>query len=282
MIKVLTAGLYTSVQDLGRFGLRNYGVPNSGAMDVVSFRFANALLNNHKNDAALEITLIGPKLLFFKETQIVITGADMSAEINNIAIKTYKVYNIKKGDILSFGNLKYGTRAYLAVKGGIQSKIVLKSRSFFNEISDKNSIYKNDELNFNEFKKPFLDLKSRLKINDKVFISNTLEVYKGPDLELFSFEEINKIKSTTFTVSNNNNRMGYQLNETVLRHTKSIITSPVLPGTIQLLPSGKLIILMKDAQTTGGYPRIFQLTEESISILAQKKRNDQIVLKLLD
>ena len=135
MFKVLTTGLYTSIQDLGRFGLRNYGVPSSGAMDEVSFRFANALLNNHKNDAALEITLIGPRLLFFKNTLIVVTGADMSAKINNTPIKTYKVYSIKKGDIVSFGNLKYGTRSYLAVKGGIQSEIILKSRSFFNEIS---------------------------------------------------------------------------------------------------------------------------------------------------
>lgn len=282
MIKVLTTGLYTSVQDLGRFGLRNYGVPNSGAMDEVSFRFANALLNNHKNDAALEIILIGPRLLFLKETLIVIAGADMSAKINNTSIKTYKVYSIKKGDIVSFGNLKYGTRSYLAVKGGIQSEIILKSRSFFNEISDKNIIYKNDVLDFKEVKNPFLGLKSTFKKNDKIFVSRTLEVYRGPDLELFSSEEIIKITSTNFTVSNNNNRMGYQLNETVLRHKKSIITSPVLPGTVQLLPSGKLIILMKDAQTTGGYPRIFQLTEESISILAQKKRNDQVVLKLLD
>ena len=70
--------------------------------------------------------------------------------------------------------------------------------------------------------------------------------------------------------------MGYQLKEKVLKHNKSMITSPLLPGTVQLMPAGNLIVLMKDAQTTGGYPRIFQLTEKSMAILAQKRTGDQI------
>jgi len=75
--------------------------------------------------------------------------------------------------------------------------------------------------------------------------------------------------------------MGYRLNEIVIPNNKSIITSPVLPGTVQLIPSGQLIVLMKDAQTTGGYPRIFQLTEKSIAVLAQKNTSDKFKFKLI-
>jgi len=75
--------------------------------------------------------------------------------------------------------------------------------------------------------------------------------------------------------------MGYRLKEELIKHSISIITSPVLPGTVQVMPSGKLIILMKDAQTTGGYPRVFQLTEKSIAILAQKKAGDKINFRLI-
>ena len=110
---------------------------------------------------------------------------------------------------------------------------------------------------------------------------NTSGFFEGPEFNLFSSEEQDKITNCVYAVSNKNNRMGYQLEEEVLKHTISMITNPVLPGTIQLIPSGQLIILMKDAQTTGGYPRIFQLTELSIAILAQKKSGDKINFKLI-
>jgi allophanate hydrolase subunit 2 len=83
------------------------------------------------------------------------------------------------------------------------------------------------------------------------------------------------------SISNKINRMGYRLEEVKVSHNKSIITSPVIPGTVQLTPSGQLIILMKDAPTTGGYPRVFQLTEKSIAIIAQKKTGDTFSFKLL-
>ena len=131
MVKVLQTGLYTSIQDMGRFGYRNIGVPMSGAMDSISAGFANALLNNNKNDAVMEITMAGPKLVFMASTNIVITGANMSAELNNNPILNYKAYPVQNGDILSFGKLKKGIRCYLAVSNGFQPEIILKSRSFY-------------------------------------------------------------------------------------------------------------------------------------------------------
>lgn len=280
MIKVLNPGLYTTIQDIGRFGYRNQGVPISGSMDTISANLANSLVKNSISDAVLEITLIGPKLLFYTKTIIAITGADVSPKINNEPISINEPIEVFEGDILSFGKLINGVRSYLALKNGINSELILNSRSQFSNISSNDKLKKNETLkicsNSNKFKfnNNFDETKKRF------FNTDRIEITSGPEIDLFSKEEIENILNQKFTISKDNNRMGYQMEETTIMHNNSIITSPVLPGTIQLLPSGKIIILMKDAQTTGGYPRIFQLTDFSISILAQKKTGDKIQFQL--
>ena len=282
MIKVLKSGLYTSIQDTGRVGFRNLGVPLSGAMDSISAGFANALLNNKKNDAVLEITMLGPKLEFFKTTQIAISGAEISPKINNISILNNKVYTINSGDVLSFGKLIKGVRAYLAVKGGFKTEIVLKSRSFYDGITSKDIFKENDFINIDKWNPNKINTTGGLLKNKiQFFETSIIEVYKGPELELFDKKQQELLLVSNFTIGNTSNRMGYRLEEIVLKHSKSMITSPVLPGTVQLTPEGKLIVLMKDAQTTGGYPRVFQLTEKSIAILAQKATRSIFNFKLI-
>ncbi len=282
MIRVLQPGLFTSIQDLGRFGYRNLGIPVSGTMDRISAGFANALLNNHQNDAVLEITLQGPILEFTHPTTIIITGAEMAPKINNKAILNYKLYKIKIGDILTFGQLTKGLRCYLGIIGGFKTEKVLKSRSFYAGITSKGYLQKNDTIEYIE------EIVNNNKgtnpvINNKIqfFETTEIDVFKGPEFELFTAKELEKLLSNVHTISNKSNRMGYRMEETMVLHNKSMITSPVLPGTVQLTPSGQLIILMKDAQTTGGYPRVFQLTEKSIAIMAQKKAGDIININLL-
>lgn len=280
MIKVLKSGLHTSIQDLGRFGYRNQGVPNSGCMDLVSAGLANSLLDNSICNAVLEVTLMGPKLLFLSDSIIAITGADMSPKINRKNISNYKAYKIYEGDVLSFGRLLKGTRSYLAVKNGILSEIKLNSRSQFSNITSSSRLEKDDILEINKDFSNFNITNGVVKNKIQFFETDEIEVTRGPEFDLFSKKEIYKLINQVYTVSNDNNRMGYHVDEVVVKHAISMITSPVLPGTVQLLPSGKVIILMKDAQTTGGYPRIFQLTELAISILAQKKVGDTFKIKL--
>lgn len=282
MIEVLHPGLHTSVQDNGRFGYRNLGVPYSGCMDQISAEFGNALLNNKKDTAVIEVTLQGPKLLFKSSTNIVVTGADLSPKINNIVITNYKIYEVKSGDILSFGKLIKGTRAYIAVSGGFNTATLLNSKSYYKGITKNSTLQKNDRLLIGDFKKFKFNNKGVVNNRIQFYETNQIEVFKGPEFDLFSTNELQKIIQKTFTISNQNNIMGYRLEEVVKSHKKSMITSPVLPGTVQLTPSGQLIVLMKDAQTTGGYPRIFQLTEKSIAILAQKKASDTIYFSIIN
>lgn len=276
MIEVLKSGLHSSIQDLGRFGFRKYGVPISGAMDEISAQMANGILNNNENCAVMEITMLGPKLLFKSETRFVISGAELSPRLNNKSIRNNKIYHVSRNDILSFGKLKNGVRSYIAVQGGFKTEFILDSFSFYKPIT-KSSVLREKDLIMIDEKKITKENKTGV-INNKNSFFNTSEllVSKGPEFNLFEKKEQGIILKNQFSVSNDNNRMGYRLNKKVIEHNKSIITSPVLPGTVQLAPSGQMIILMKDAQTTGGYPRIFQLTNKSIAILAQKRTGDKI------
>lgn len=282
MIKVIKPGFYSTIQDLGRFGYQDYGVPVSGAMDQYSVQFANALLNNNENDSVLEITMTGPTLVFQSHTLICISGADLSPKLNDLSIKLNTVIAVKPNDILSFGKLNYGFRGYLAVSGGFQTEIKLKSRSMYKNITTKLKIETNDMLMIHEFNQTKTNKHSSLKYNSELFSSTILEVYKGPEFELLTPAQQDQLFNKKFTISNLNDRMAYQFSEFFENHLKPIITAPVLPGTVQLTPSGNLIVLMRDCQTTGGYPRILQLKETSIHVLSQKMTGQFLKFKLLE
>ena len=279
MLKVLKPGLYTTVQDLGRYGHRDIGVPIAGAMDVESVKKANLLLENDENDAVLEITMTGPTLQFDTETYIGLSGAHIVATLNNEPIDNYSVIKIGKGDILSYGRLELGFRGYIAIKGGFQTKKVLDSRSQFYPVTKSARLKDGDEVPYSETKN-YEPKISEVKIEEH-FENNILKVYKGPEFSLLSDGQLTEIFAKPYTVSKENNRMAYQLSELISGHSHSMLTSGTLPGTIQLTPAGRMIILMKDGQTTGGYPRILQLSEESISVLAQNEYGDELKFKLV-
>ncbi|MFI8606110.1 biotin-dependent carboxyltransferase family protein [Cellulophaga baltica] len=279
MLKVLKSGFFTTIQDTGRFGFRDKGVPISGIMDTETVYKLNMLLENESDAAVLEITMTGPTLEFEEATYIALGGAELSITLNNEPISNYKVLKVNAGDILSYGRLKKGFRAYLAIKKGFQSSLVLGSRSYYGNITPKALLKDKSEVPF--IKTVLFDPKiTGLKV-DSILDEELLHVAKGPEFELLDDKQLEMLFSQEFTIANENNRMAYQLNETITGHTFSMLTSATLPGTIQLTPAGKLIILMKDGQTTGGYPRILQLTDKGISILAQKKAGDTLSFKLM-
>lgn len=279
MLKVLKSGFYTTVQDLGRFNFRNKGVPVSGVMDQLSVFKANTLLENDTMDAVLEITMTGPTLIFEEETYITLAGAEMSATLNNLPIQNYKVYQINIGDILSYGRLDKGFRGYLAVKGGFQLQSILSSFSLYRPITRENRLKDGDVVPF-EYNKLFKPKILEIKV-DSFLEETVLEVYRAPEYDLLQEEQLAQLFDGDFTVAKENNRMAYQLEECIDGHAINMLTSATLPGTVQLTPSGKLIVLMKDGQTTGGYPRILQLSDKAIAILAQKREGSKIAFKLL-
>ena len=261
MIEVISSGLYSSIQDLWRFNYEEFGVPNSGNMDQFSSMLCNNLLKNKDSDAVMEITMTGPKLLFKNRTKICITGADLSPKINNGSIEMNKVHNIHEEDVLNFGKLNYGYRTYLAVKGGFITDKIMGSRSMYYPITEKQKL-KDGEVLFTKKVKTYDNHSNKYVFDyNEHFKKKIIYVYPGPEFNKLNKKQIANLTSSEFTISNNNNRMAYQLNELFQNDIDPIISSLVLSGTVQLTPSGKLIILMRDNQTCGGYPRILQLCE---------------------
>ena len=281
MIKILKSGLWTSVQDLGRPSGKSWGVPFSGVMDTISAGFANLILGNNPSDALLEFTLLGATLEFQNSTNIVITGAEFNSKLNEVLIQNDKVYNIVKGDVLSMSNVRLGVRCYLGISGGIQSKKIFGSRSFSEGITTSSSFKVGDMIPYIEYA-PKMKSNTRIKWSKNHFQQQEIIVTKGPEFHLFDQNSIIDYCTNSFSIAKENNRMAIQLNESLPPHSHSILTHPVLPGTVQYTPSGRLIILMRDAQTTGGYPRILHVDEQSICSLAQKNTNDSIRFKLVD
>ena len=278
MLKILKSGLFTTIQDKGRYGYLNKGVPVAGYMDTFSATKVNMLLENDAEAAVMEITMTGPTLQFEEETYICLGGAELTPTLNNEPVQSYKVIKVAKGDILSYGKLEKGFRGYLAIKGGFESPLVLGSRSFFSSVTPINHFRDRDVVSYTGH--PIFEPKiSEIQV-DSFLEEKLLFVSMGPEYGILSDKQLEAIFVRDFTISNENNRMAYQLKEEIPGHEISMLTSATLPGTVQLTPSGRLIVLMKDGQTTGGYPRILQLSDAAISILAQKKFGDVVSFKL--
>ena len=278
MIKVLNPGLFTTIQDTGRFGLRDKGVPVSGAMDRFAAACVNRLLQNREEAAVMEITMTGPELEFEETCRFAICGAFLSPKLEGMPLENNRVYEATAGQKLKFGRLQKGYRAYLGVAGGFESPVVLGSRSWYYPITPRRQLRKGHILESGHQTDPG---KVKAEAYPEVLLQrNYIEAYPGPEYRLLTERQKDQLHRGIFKVSNENNRMAYQLQEKIFGHEHSILTSATLPGTVQLTPDGRIIILMKDAQTTGGYPRILQLSERAMAMLSQKKTGDQVIFEI--
>jgi len=280
VIVILHPGIYCSVQDQGRFGHTKIGVPQAGCADTYAAKMANVLLKNHEKDALIEITFGQGEFKFTSDTYICLTGGDFSPKLNGKLIKMQSVYFIKKDSVLSFGKRVYGARVYLSVQGGIQTETVYGSRSFFDGIAQQ-KLGKGAMLPILPIQKYADNNFSRVRVSEKHFTTIYLPCLKGPEFFKLNQEQQRKL-FTPFSISDDNNRVGYRLKESLENNLSSILTSAVLPGTVQLTPSGKCIILLQDCQVTGGYPRILQLSEIAIARVSQKITGDKIQFILED
>ena len=278
MLKILKPGFYSTLQDTGRFDFRDKGVPVSGAMDLYSSKFANALLGNDADSAVIEMTMVGGVFQFLESTYITVSGANMSPQLNGISFQQNTVISVKSGDILCFQRAENGFRTYLAVKGGFILKSILGSQSQYAPITALGHLKKEQMLQY-----PIYNAEvamSNAQYNHSFLTNHNLDVFEGPEFNTLSEYQKALILTSDFKVSKYNNRMAYQLESTIENEIQPILTSPVLSGTVQLTPKGHIIILMRDAQTTGGYPRILQLTEHAVNILGQKTTGNIIKFRL--
>jgi len=282
VFNVLKPGLFTTVQDLGRYGYLKYGIPISGAMDTFSLVAANLLVENNSNDACLEITLFGPELQALTKTQIAITGGAISPKINGQNVSTWQTLEVQEGDVISFGKMEGGCRAYLSIRGGINTPLVLGSRatyvrSGFGGINGRQ--LKTGDI-IEGFDRP--PLKVGYSMSEHLVPQFTgqfkVHVILGPQADMFTERGINTFLSSPYEVTLEADRMGYRLEGSIIEHKAKadIISDALLPGAIQVPKNGKPIIIMRDAQTTGGYPKIGVAIIPDVSLLGQAKPNDII------
>lgn len=282
MLEVIHPGPFTTIQDLGRSGFQRYGVSVTGAMDPQASSLANLIVGNEPQDAVLEITFTGAKFQFHQPTLFAVTGADMLIQLDGIELKRGRPISVSGGEVLHFVNLRAGCRGYLAVHGGLEVPEVMGSRSTFLRAGigglEGRALRKGDKIPYapcGQDKQAFADWHVP---TDLWWKKEKVRVLKGPEVNRFDSEQLDKFTSEPYTISPQSDRMGYRLQGTLLKSQDAteLVSEPVTFGTIQIPSGGEPIVLMADRQTTGGYPRIGQVIQVDLPILAQKKPGDRV------
>jgi biotin-dependent carboxylase-like uncharacterized protein len=283
LFRVIKRGLFTTIQDFGRYGFQRYGVPVSGAIDPHAFLAANLLVGNNPNDAALEITLSGPELLLLNAAEIAVTGANLSPTLNGEPVDSWQTIRVRKGDTLSFGLSKEGCRAYLAVSRGIDVPVVLGSRSTyvrgrFGGFSGR-QLKEGDVI---ESFEPKEQLESRLSLHQERIPHYRREVevhvVLGPQVSCFTERGVDVFLVNPYTITSDSDRMGLRLEglEVEVKGPAYMVSDATPPGSVQVPSGGKPIILLQDAQTTGGYPKIAVVGTPGIARLGQLRPHSKI------
>ena len=281
MIEIIDAGFYSSIQDQGRMGYRHLGVPVSGAMDQKAFDLAHQLLGKTLDFSCIECTLIGPILRFHEPCSLVLTGAHMQAWVNENPIQNNTTIAILSGDVLKLRRAIKGLRTYIKINQAIISPVLLGSTSFYKPLTQDAVLKKGNHIFWIKSDKAFDKSNARIRWDDSYLLSKDLEVEKGPEFNVLSKTVQQQIYQNDFLI-NSQNRMGYRISSPFSMDSLSMLSGAVRPGTVQITPSGTLLIAGVDGQVSGGYPRIFQLTEEALTVLVQKKEGDYVSFKSHD
>lgn len=282
-ITVLNPGLLTTVQDQGRWGYQQFGVPVSGACDPHSAAMANIFVSNDPGEGVLECTLMGPQLRFDCDEVIAITGGDLSPSLDGKPIPTYTAVEVKAGQTLRFGAPKTGCRAYLAVAGGFDIPKVMGSQSTYMKAAlgglDGRKLQKGDVLKLKAPVATFANIRQR-HISPE-FLPRpvyTLRVILGPQDDAFTEKGIADFLGSEYTVTQEFDRMGCRMEGPVIEHKNGgdIISDGIAFGAIQVPGAGKPILMLADHQTTGGYTKIANVITADFRLAGQLKGGDKV------
>ena len=284
-IHVVRPGLFTTIQDLGRFGYQRFGVSVSGAMDPWALTVGNRLLGNPDRAAGLEVTIQGPELLFEDALSIVITGADLSPTSNGVALPMWTVVRMPAGSRLEFGIRRQGTRAYLTVAGGIDVPLILGSRSYhvrrgWGGVAGR-ALRKWDRLDVGPARaagKPCVGRALPEAQRPRYQSTATIRVIPGPQADRFTDDALEILASQPYRLASESDRMGYRLQGLALPHRTSadIVSDAVSAGNIQVPADRQPILLMADCQTTGGYAKLATMIEADRARAAQLSPGDRL------
>ena len=288
------AGFLTSVQDVGRTGFREAGVSTSGALDSFALRVANLLVGNDEGAAALEITLGGLRLRFNDERIVAWCGGEFDVQADSRPLPPGHGAHLQAGDELKFGLPKIGCRAWLAISGGIDLPKVLESRSTdlrteFGGL-DGRALRPGDVIPLGRQTNAAQDVSGLLRKEivstwsapvhwtSTAIPSPTLRFVRGGNWNCFEPSAHENLVGQSFSVSPDSNRMGARLDGPLLLRNDyaDMISEAVAPGTVQVPPNAKPILLLGDCQTIGGYPKIAHVVSVDLALAAQLRAGDQV------
>lgn len=271
MLKIIRAGMYTTVQDGGRHGFRQSGISHCGALDMPALRIANLLVGNDANAPALEITLGQLTVEFETDGWFALTGAGCEARLDDNAVWTGWRLPMKAGQRLTLKRPQHGMRSYLAVAGGIDVPPVMGSCSTDLKVGigglEGRLLKDGDRLPIGKAKRDFMEAQGVKQL----LWGNRIRALPGPEYHEFDRASQDAFWRSPWQLSSQSNRMGYRLQGQILKRTtdRELLSHGLLPGVVQVPHNGQPIVLMNDAQTTGGYPRIACIIEADMYHLAQ-------------
>ena len=293
IVRVIRAGLLTTIQDLGRPGFRQFGVPTGGAMDRFSHELANRLVGNSPTAATLEMTLSGDELEFPDSTLIAITGAEfspISTNLQQLTIPQNRPVQVPAGARIRFQTAQRGCRCYLAVAGGYSVPEIMGSRSTLLRAQLGGllgrALKNGDELPVGDLISPGPDISTvtdhaeisfpgwfarplALPVGDVV----ALRVLPGEHFSMMSSDSQRRFHEESFLITSQSDRMGYRLTATplTLENASDMLSEGTAVGTVQLPPDGRPILLMADSAPTGGYRRIAHVISADLPLAAQAR-----------
>ncbi len=283
-------GMYTTIQDMGRYGYQSLGFSTSGVMDKKAYTLANMLLDNDLGEAVIEFTMVGPSIQIQTDTFVAITGGSFSPRLNGDIVQENTAIQVHKGDCLEFGQAVKGSFGYIAFAGGIDIPKEMNSYSTntksliggFHGRKLKNGDY----IRLKESVTYLTDFLSR-KISDKYldyYNNNMVRVIPGPQDNCFTKKGIDTFYSSDYVLTAQCDRMGYRLEGSYIEHkngSADIISDGICEGAVQVPAHGQPIIMLADRQTTGGYTKIATVISSDIPVLVQKRQNDVIKFKAI-
>jgi biotin-dependent carboxylase-like uncharacterized protein len=282
--EVLCAGVQSTVQDLGRCNAAQWGVPQAGAADSLSFALANLLLGNAPDAACIEMTLGGVQLRFLAQTDFALAGADCAASLDDKPLLPYSRQRAQAGQTLKLKAPARGMRTYLALLGGVDVPQVLGSRSTL--LSARLGGMAGRALQAGDVLQAIAQ--SPIDLPPLAMAAPQwrpqLRVMRGPQWGNLSAEAQLLFQENHWQISHQSDRMGMRLSSSKLQMAIPIemASQAVFAGTIQLPPNGLPILLLADAQTTGGYPLLGQVILADLWLAGQCRANDKIQFKMVD
>ena len=275
---VIEPGFLTTIQDTGRYGYQCFGVPVSGAMDVLALIAGNSLVGNPSNFAGLEFTLSGPRLEVLHDSLIALTGCGFALYLDDSLLPSWTALRVNRGSVITIEKQGFGSWGYLCVSGGVQVPLMLNSRSTYLRGRfgglDGRALQAGDQLvSPNVDERVFHLASSSIQPFYRPHYEENpvLSVVPGPQYDMFTDQGRATFLSEHYSLTMTSDRMGYRLEGMAIEHISAadIVSDGMFAGAVQVPANGQPIVMMAEAATTGGYTKIAGLTTVSRSLLAQ-------------